>query len=112
MSTSREQWLAEMSESLGVDPEDVLEVAAMFFEAIDQRLESIKNAYQAGDMKELTRLVHGLKGDAANMRFASSSEIARELELQSRTGEIDDFELRFHGLCEAVAQQKRILGID
>lgn len=109
---SREQWLSEMSESLGVEPEDVIEVAAMFFDAIDERLNNIESAYRAGDIKELTRLAHGLKGDAANMRFQESSLLARELELQGRSGRVDDFDRRFQALCEAVEKQKRTIGLD
>lgn len=111
MSMSREEWLTEMSDSLGVDPEDVLEVAAMFFGAIDARLTSMRAAYDAGDVKELGRLAHGLKGDAANMRFHESSGLARELEMQSREGTIRDFERQFDALRGAIQAQKRILGL-
>ena len=112
MTATREQWLAEMSESLGVDPDDVLEVAAMFFKAIDGRLSGIENAYQAGDMNELRRLAHGLKGDAANMRFRKSSQLARTLEMQSKDGNVTNFEAQFKALCDAVQEQKRSLGLD
>ena len=84
MSVSKEQWLVDMTENFGVEPEDVLEVAAMFFEAIDDRLAKIARAYEAKDMNELNRLAHGLKGDAANMSFPNVSQLARELEVLPR----------------------------
>ncbi|MEM9488032.1 MAG: Hpt domain-containing protein, partial [Myxococcota bacterium] len=77
MSHSREEWLAEMVEILGVDPEDVLEVTGMFFDGIEERLYAIYQAHESGDLEEVTRLVHGLKGDAANIGFKQSSAVAR-----------------------------------
>src|SRR5690606_37212078 len=112
MTMSREDWLAEMCESLGVGPEDVLEVAAMFFDAVDGRLAARRTAYEAGDIKELGRLAHGLKGDAANMRFHESSVLARELEVQSRGGAVVEFDRHFEALCRAIESQKRALDVD
>ncbi len=112
MSVSKEQWLAEMTENFGVDPEDVLEVAAMFFEAIDGRLAGIAKAHEEGDMKELNRLAHGLKGDAANMSFPEVSKLARELEAQSKNGEVVDFDAQFQALSTAVGQKKEFLGLE
>jgi HPt (histidine-containing phosphotransfer) domain-containing protein len=109
---SKEQWLIEMTEALGLEPEDVLDVAAMFFEAIDERLVLIDTAHQAGDMTTLCRLAHGLKGDAANMRFEESSQLARELEMQSRAGQVHDFQGQLERLREALARQQRTLALD
>jgi HPt (histidine-containing phosphotransfer) domain-containing protein len=109
---SKEQWLAEVTEALGLEPEDVLDVAVMFFVAIDERLDNMDRAYKAGDMNVLCRLAHGLKGDAASMRFLESSQLARELEMQSRAGTVHDFQGQLEGLREALARQQRILALD
>lgn len=109
---SREQWLAEMIDILGVDREDVLEVAAMFFETIDERLTASTRAFHIGDLKELTRLIHGLKGDAANIGFKKISQLARVLEMQSREGGVVDFDVQFAALQNAVAAQKQTLDLD
>ena len=112
MSQSRDEWLAEMTEILGVDPEDVLEVADLFFSAIDERLESMARAYADGDIPELTRLAHGLKGDAANMGFKETYAVARVLETQGRDGAVVDFESQFEALTKAVNEQRRAIGLD
>lgn len=111
MPMNKEQWLTEMSEELGIDPEDVLEVAGMFFENIDARLSAIESAHGGGDLGELCRLAHGLKGDAANMRFAETSQLARTLEMQCRAGGVVDFEAQLGAIRQAIREQKRILGI-
>ena len=112
MSQSREEWLTEMTETLGVDPEDVLEVAAMFFDAIDERVQAILEAHDTGDIQELTRFVHGLKGDAANMGFKQISAVARVLETQGRNGAGVDFATQYKSLVAAVAEQRRAIDID
>ncbi len=112
MSQSRDEWLAEMTEILGVDPEDVLEVADLFFSAIDERLASMAKAHADGDIAELTRLAHGLKGDAANMGFKETSAVARVLETQGRDGAVVDFESQFKALTKAVNEQRLAIGVD
>jgi HPt (histidine-containing phosphotransfer) domain-containing protein len=109
---SKEQWLADATEALGLEPQDLLDVAAMFFEAIGDRLDSIEGAYRAGDMNMLCLLAHGLKGDTANMRFHETSQLARALEMQSRAGQVHDFQGQLKGLREALARQKRVLALD
>lgn len=112
MSVSREEWLATMTDILGVDPEDVLEVAVMFFDAVDDRLLASERAYQSGDIKELNRLIHGLKGDAANIGFKEVSSLARELELQSRAGVVEDFHGQLAAIRAAVSAQRRSIGLE
>lgn len=112
---SREEWLDEMTQILALDPEDLLEVAAMFFDAIEERLGKIASAHAAGDIEELTRLVHGLKGDAANIGFKESSAVARTLESQCRQGSIDkivDFDRQFQSLGRAIREQRVAIGLD
>ena len=109
MSQSREEWLAEMTDTLGVDREDVLEVAAMFFDAIEARLAAIFEAQKTGNLAELTRLIHGLKGDAANIGFKSTSAVARTLETQCREGTVSDFAGQFAALQAAVQAQRQAI---
>lgn len=111
MSQSREEWLNLMVDILGVDAEDILEVAAMFYETIDERLHGIATAHENGDLEELTRLVHGLKGDAANIGFKRTSAVARTLENQCRHGEIMDFANQFAALEAAVVEQREAIGL-
>ncbi len=101
MANLKEEWLKRMKDTLEVDPEDLIEIAAMFFEGIDERLEEIDAAGQSGDDEALMRAAHGLKGDAANLGFTDISKIARDLEHQGRARAVVNFAEQFEALRAA-----------
>lgn len=109
MAESKEDWLKRMSATLAVNPEDLLEVAAMFFETVEERLQQIAEAGAAGDLDTLTRLAHGLKGDAANIGFKDISQLARELEKQGRNREVKDIDQQIDALQAATLSTKQSL---
>lgn len=109
MAESKAEWLKRMSATLALEPEDLLEVAAMFFETVEERLDSIVQAGSAGDLEKLMHLAHGLKGDAANIGFTDISRLARELETQSRNREVKDMEAQFDALRAATKSTKETL---
>lgn len=101
MADLKEEWLNRMTATLAVDPEDLIEIAAMFFENVEERLDKIGAAGQSGDIEELTRLAHGLKGDAANIGFTDISKIARDLEHQGRARAVVNFDEQYEALRAA-----------
>lgn len=109
MADLKEEWLNSATARLQVDPEDLIEIAAMFFENIDERLDNIAAAGQAGDMDTLTRLAHGVKGDAANIGFNDISKIARDLEHQSRAGSVVNFDEQLDALRAATSATRESL---
>jgi HPt (histidine-containing phosphotransfer) domain-containing protein len=111
MAESKEEWLKRMSATLAVDPEDLLEVAAMFFETIEERLDSIVAAGASGDLETMTRLAHGLKGDAANIGFVAISRLARDLETQGRSREVMNFDEQLVALRAATKSTKESLDL-
>ncbi len=111
MADAKEEWLNRMTEMLQVDPTDLVEIAAMFFEGIDDRIDRICSSGQAGDLEEMTRLAHGLKGDAANIGFLSISEIAKNLEHQGRARAVVELEEQVASLREATATMKASLDL-
>lgn len=111
MAESKEDWLKRMSATLSVAPEDLLEVAAMFFETVEERVNSIAAAGAAGDMDELLRLAHGLKGDTANIGFTDISRVARELETQVRNQDVKELDGQIAALRAAYLSVKASLDL-
>jgi HPt (histidine-containing phosphotransfer) domain-containing protein len=109
MADLKEEWLNRMTATLAVDPEDLIEIAAMFFENIEERLDSIAAAGQSGDIETLTRLAHGLKGDAANIGFTDISKIAKNLEHQGRARAVENFDEQLEALRAATSATRESL---
>ena len=111
MAESKEDWLKRMSATLAVDPQDLLEVAAMFFETVAARIDEIAAAGASGDMDALMRAAHGLKGDAANIGFTDISRVARDLETQGRNQDVRDIDGQIAALRAAHLSIKESLGL-
>lgn len=109
MADLKEDWLNRMTATLAVDPEDLIEIASMFFEGIEERLDSIAEAGHSGDIETMTRLVHGLKGDAANIGFTDISRIARDLEHQGRARAVENFDEQVEALRAATLSTRESL---
>jgi HPt (histidine-containing phosphotransfer) domain-containing protein len=109
MADQREDWLNRMTATLSLEPEDLIEVAAMFFEDIDDRLGIIAEAGHTGDLETLTLKVHGLKGDAANIGFMDISQVARDLEHQCRARAVVGFDEQLEALRAAVLATRESL---
>ena len=111
MSENKEEWMQRMVDMLGVDPEDIMEVAEMFYDEIDDELASIRSAYEEGDIETLSRLAHGLKGSSANMGFESISELAKKLEIEAKAGAVISFDAQLQLIAEAVADRRAFVGL-
>jgi HPt (histidine-containing phosphotransfer) domain-containing protein len=109
MADQKEDWLNRMTATLAVDPEDLIEIAAMFFEGIEERLDNIAEAGHSGDIETMTRLAHGLKGDAANIGFTDISKIARDLEHQGRARAVENFDGQIDALRAATMATRESL---
>ncbi|MEM7682209.1 MAG: Hpt domain-containing protein [Planctomycetota bacterium] len=66
------------------------ELAEMFAEAVPERIEQIEAAVQQGDLAELGRLGHQLKGAAAGYGFPKITEAAAVVETMARGESPDD----------------------
>jgi HPt (histidine-containing phosphotransfer) domain-containing protein len=109
MANHKEDWLTRMTARLEVDPEDLLEIAAMFFENIEERVDKIAAAGHAEDIDTMTRLAHGLKGDAANLGLTDISKIARELEQQGKARAVVNFDEQIAALRVATLTTRETL---
>ncbi|ACY17630.1 Hpt domain-containing protein [Haliangium ochraceum] len=111
MATHKEEWLDRMTAMLQLGPEDLLEIAEMFFEGLDERVENIAKTGHADDLEAMSRLAHGLKGDAANIGFLEISQIAKQLEHQGRARAVENFEEQVAALRAAARSTKESLDL-
>lgn len=69
-----------------VDP-DFLDLIPGFLESRRKEITAIRNCIGSGDMKEVHRLGHGMKGAGAGYGFAEISEIGSRLEAAAKDGD-------------------------
>lgn len=58
------------------DDQEMSELILFFVQAMDERIEALRSAHQDGDMVQLQRLAHQLKGAATGYGFATITEHA------------------------------------
>lgn len=58
------------------DDEEMAELVLFFVEAMDERIDALRAASEAGDIEKLHRLAHQLKGAASGYGFAAITESA------------------------------------
>ncbi|GLH81184.1 hypothetical protein SSBR45G_60930 [Bradyrhizobium sp. SSBR45G] len=84
-----------------LDPDELRAMLGQLPSAAEQGLAAIKAALAAGDLPQVCRAAHVLKGSASSFGAARLAEIARRIELDLTTsGEI---EACLPVLCETVA---------
>ena len=86
MKETKSQWLERMTNQLGLDADEILEVADVFVETSGDYLKTLKECRTADE--EAVRAAHTLKGSAANLGLDELSDTARLVELDLRRGEI------------------------
>ncbi len=77
---------AEIYSSL-VDDEDLRELVELFVAEIPERTAKLVDAMQSGDIAEVGRFAHQLKGAAGSYGFDGVTPIASRLEHAARPGE-------------------------
>jgi HPt (histidine-containing phosphotransfer) domain-containing protein len=111
ITESKQEWIARLEEALGLDEEDIFEVAEMFFEELPEEMESIEKAYKAGDSASVARLAHGMKGSSANIGLDGISLVAKELEVAAKAELLPEIASYITRIEVAVEQYKSFLGI-
>lgn len=77
-----------LSELLVEDP-DMRDLVEDFVGILDQRVDELKQAYEAADWAQLTQLAHQLKGAGGSYGYPNLSSMAADMEQEFRaqTGE-------------------------
>jgi HPt (histidine-containing phosphotransfer) domain-containing protein len=71
------------------EPDVLSEVLKMFLAEVPPRLTRLRNAWAAGNIEEVHRAAHSLKGSAGNIGANAMFDVCKELDEKSRAGEVD-----------------------
>ena len=62
------------------EPDVLAEVLTMFMDEVPPRIERLRNAWAEGNIKEVHRAAHSLKGSAGNVGARRLYEVCKELD--------------------------------
>lgn len=71
------------------DEPDVLhQVLQLFLSEVPRRIEKLRNALSAGDIEEVGRSAHSLKGSAGNIGARALHEVCSQLDARARANDL------------------------
>ena len=62
------------------EPDVLTEVMKMFLQEVPPRIERLRNAFAAGDIQEVHRIAHSLKGSAGNIGARAMFDVCKQLD--------------------------------
>lgn len=69
------------------EPDVLSEVLRMFLVEVPPRMDRLRNAWAAGNIEEVHRSAHSLKGSAGNIGANALFAVCKELDEKSRAGD-------------------------
>ena len=72
------------------EPDVLIEVLKLFLDEAPPRIEKLRNAWAAGNIQEVQRMAHSLKGSAGNIGAGGLFEICKQLDTIGRAGVVLD----------------------
>ena len=70
------------------EPDVLTEVLRMFLMEAPKRMDRLRNAHQAGDIQEVHRSAHSLKGSAGNIGANAMYDICCQIDSKGRGGDV------------------------
>lgn len=70
------------------EPDILAEVLSLFLSEVPPRLERLRNAWADGNIEEVHRAAHSLKGSAGNIGANALFAVCKELDEKSRVGDV------------------------
>ncbi|MTV49395.1 hypothetical protein GJ688_10435 [Heliobacillus mobilis] len=98
--------IEEAAAALTLAPEDLQDIFEAFFAEAAETLERCEPAIRNGDFAMLGELVHDLKGSASNLRMEQVRELAYQLELAAKEGNMEKIQTDFSKLSLEVVRLK------
>jgi len=92
------------SATTGDDLDFAAELLAVFIEDTEERLEHMQQAISIGDLSQIKRAAHHLRGSSANLGCFAMQGIAKEMELNNYT--IEELQAMTAQLREILKQVK------
>ena len=80
----------ELAENLGLEEDEYMELIELFIETGISDLDKFRSAIEEGNGEEAANAAHSLKGAAGSLGLMEISEIAKEIEGESRNGRLDE----------------------
>jgi HPt (histidine-containing phosphotransfer) domain-containing protein len=80
----------EILRRMGGDQELLQELSTMFLQSLPKQLEQLRAAVSSGDLGELGRIAHSLKGSTGNFSAHLAFEAVKQLESAARTAAADE----------------------
>ena len=69
------------------EPDVLNEVLGIFLREVPPRIERLRTSFAGGDIQEVQRAAHSLKGSAGNIGAETLHEAARRIDEKARTGD-------------------------
>ena len=71
------------------EPDVLGEVLTLFLEEVPPRIARLRNAWASGNIEEMQRAAHSLKGSAGNIGASGMFDVCRQLDGLSRSGSLE-----------------------
>jgi HPt (histidine-containing phosphotransfer) domain-containing protein len=71
------------------EPDVLTEVLQMFLQEVPPRIERLRNAWTAGNIQEVYRAAHSLKGSAGNIGAQRLLGVCKQLDEMGRAGDLE-----------------------
>jgi HPt (histidine-containing phosphotransfer) domain-containing protein len=72
------------------EPDVLIEVLQLFLQEVPLRMDRLRIAYAAGNIEEVYRAAHSLKGSAGNIGAQRLLGVCRQLDAMGRAGDLTD----------------------
>lgn len=69
------------------EPDVLTEVLKLFLDEAPARIDKLRNAWQAGNIQEVQRMAHSLKGSAGNIGATALYDICKQLDGMGRSAD-------------------------
>ena len=70
------------------EPDVLGEVLTLFLEEVPPRIARLRNAWASGNIEEMQRAAHSLKGSAGNIGAEALHEVCRQIDDKGRSGDL------------------------
>ncbi|MGQ9859363.1 MAG: Hpt domain-containing protein [Thermodesulfobacteriota bacterium] len=90
--------LDELSQALGLGPEEFHQFASLFVDVAVADLQRIRRALEAGRPEAVAEAAHSIKGAAATLDLTEIFQKARDLEMRGRSGDLEGAEAELEAL--------------
>jgi HPt (histidine-containing phosphotransfer) domain-containing protein len=100
---------AAFEDAAGGDRELMQELAELYVSDTEARLPELLEAAEAGQLEQMGRLAHGMKGSSASIGAAEAAEAFRRVEVMGRTGATEGLEEALDVARETYTRTKAVL---